>query len=67
LGNIDVALTLIYGKPGLLEQGFKAIWTEVNGLKSSVLRKLSLTVPRITHKKYGISVQGEGKQNQIIM
>ncbi|MCX6238060.1 MAG: insulinase family protein [Bacteroidia bacterium] len=33
LANLDVASTVIVGKPGLLEQGFKAIWTEVERAK----------------------------------
>ena len=33
LGNLDVAMALVVGKPGQLENGFKAVWTEVERAK----------------------------------
>jgi len=33
LANLDVATAVVVGKPGLLEQGFKAVWTEVERAK----------------------------------
>lgn len=33
VANLDVALALVVGKPGELEKGFKAVWTEVERAK----------------------------------
>src|ERR1035437_1850536 len=33
LANLDIATAIVVGKPGLLEQGFKAVWTEVERAK----------------------------------
>ncbi len=33
ISNIDVATSLVVGKPGELEKGFKAVWTEVERAK----------------------------------
>jgi zinc protease len=33
LANLDIATAIVVGKPGLLEQGFKVVWTEVERAK----------------------------------
>lgn len=33
IGNIDVASAVVVGKPGELENGFKAVWTELERIK----------------------------------